>query len=166
MNTKLQQPWFDKVGVIALAPEPWSTQWMDRHYLMSRLTDYFQVVWMYQPGWRECLSTMLHPQGTTAAARAPRHAAMQLYEPEFWLPLLGRPAWLAQMTSRQRLRRACDRLRARGCTKIVLFICRPQFADALEHGQHDFSAYYVSDEYSFSATEVPVPPAERDLLKS
>jgi glycosyltransferase involved in cell wall biosynthesis len=149
-----------------LAPDPWSTQWMDRHYLASCLADYFQVLWMYQPDWRECLSTMLHPRSTTAAALAPRPTAMQLYEPEFWLPRLGQPAWLARMTSRERLRRACDRLRARGCTKIVLFICRPHFADALEHGQHHFCAYYVSDEYSFSATEMPVPQAERDLLKS
>jgi len=156
----------DEIGMIALAPDPWGRQWMDRHYLMSRLADYFQVEWLYQPGWRECLSAMWHPRGASEAAQAPRPAALQVYEPESWLPRLGRPAWLARMTSRQRLRRACDRLRARGCTRIVLFICRPEFADALEHGLHDFSAYYVSDEYSFSATEVPVPLAERNLLKS
>jgi glycosyltransferase involved in cell wall biosynthesis len=165
MNTKPQQR-LDEIGVIALAPDPWGQQWMDRHYLMSRLAEYFQVVWLYQPGWRESLSTMWQPRGASAAAQAPRPAALQVYEPESWLPRLGRPAGLARMTSRQRLKRACDRLRSRGCKKIVLFICRPEFADALEHGLHDFSAYYVSDEYSFSATEVPVPPAERDLLKA
>jgi glycosyltransferase involved in cell wall biosynthesis len=165
MNTK-PQPRLDEIGVIALAPDPWGRQWMDRHYLMSRLAEYFQVVWLYQPGWRECLSAMRHAQGASEAAQAPRPAALQVYEPEPWLPRLGRPARLARMTSRRRLQRACDRLRARGCTRIVLFICRPEFADALEHGLHDFSAYYVSDEYSFSATEVPVPVAERNLLKS
>ncbi len=152
--------------MIALAPDPWGRQWMDRHYLMSRLAEYFQVVWMYQPGWRECLSAIHRPRGASAAAQAPRPAALQVYEPESWLPRLGRPTGLARMTSRQRLQRACDRLRARGCSKIVLFICRPEFADALEHGLHDFSAYYVSDEYSFSATEVPVPAAERNLLQA
>src|SRR5882724_10517881 len=166
MNTKPQQQRSDEIGVIALAPDPWGQQWMDRHYLMSRLAEYFQVVWLYQPGWRESLSTIWQPRGGSAAAQAPRPAALQVYEPAPWLPRLGRPAGLAQMTSRQRLKRACDRLRAHGCNKIVLFICRPEFADALEHGLHDFSAYYVSDEYSFSATEVPVPLAERNLLKS
>ena len=77
----------------------------------------------------------------------------------------GRPG-LAEVTSRQRFARACELLRARGCTKIVPFICRPHFADSLTHRMHDFSAYYVSDEYSFSAKEVPVPQAERDLLKA
>jgi glycosyltransferase involved in cell wall biosynthesis len=166
MNTKPQQQRWDEVGVIALAPDPWGQQWMDRHYLMSHLADYFQVVWLCQPGWRESLSTLGRVRGTSAAAQAPKPAALQVYEPESWLPRLGRPAWLAQMTSRQRLKRACDRLRGRGCRKIVLFVCRPEFAEALDHRQHDFSAYYVSDEYSFSATEVPVPAAERDLLKS
>jgi glycosyltransferase involved in cell wall biosynthesis len=166
MNTKSQQPRLDEVGVIALAPDPWGRQWMDRHYLMSRLADYFQVLWLYQPGWQESLSAMWRPGVVSAAAEAPRPEALQVYEPESWLPRLGRPASIARMTSRERLKRACERLRARGCKKIVFFVCRPELADGLEHGLHDFGAYYVSDEYSFSAKEVPVPPAERDVLKA
>ena len=68
--------------------------------------------------------------------------------------------------SRQRLKRACDLLRAQGCTKLVLYIWRPEFADALEQVPHDFSIYHVNDEYSFSTTEVEVSPAERRLLES
>jgi glycosyltransferase involved in cell wall biosynthesis len=155
----------DKIGIVVLAPDPWSTQWMDRHYLMSRLAEYFQVLWLYQPDRRENFSRLAHPWRKSEAASAPRPDGLQIYEPGIWLPRLGRPVWLAEFTSRQRFARACELLRARGCTKIVPFICRPYFADSLRHGMHDFSAYYVSDEYSFSAKEVPVPQAERDLLK-
>jgi glycosyltransferase involved in cell wall biosynthesis len=160
----LSQPLLAEVGVIALVPDQWGPQWMDRHHMLSRLAGYFHVVWMTQPGWRECLSA-LRPRRITSGDAA-RPAALQVYESEIWLPRLGRPAWLARFTSRQRLQRAGELLRARGCTKVVLYICRPEFADALEHVPHDFSIYYVSDDYSFSTTEVEISPTERHLLKS
>lgn len=133
--------------------------------MLSRLAGYFQVVWMTQPEWRDCLSR-LHPFRTTSADDAPVLAGLQVYEPGFWLPKLARPDWLARFTSRQRLKHACKLLRARGCTKVVLYICRPDFGEALENTAHDFSIYYVSDEYSFTATEVAISPSERRLLKA
>ena len=57
-------------------------------------------------------------------------------------------------------------LRARGCTKIVLFVCQPEFGVALEDLPHDFSIYYVSDEYSFTTTEVELSATERKVLGS
>ena len=52
------QPQWGEVGVIALVPDPWSSVWMDRHHVLTRLANYFHVVWMHQPGWRECLSAL------------------------------------------------------------------------------------------------------------
>ncbi len=138
---------------------------MDRHYLLSRLAGYFQVVWMTQPRWRESLSG-LGSRGLSPEADAARPAGLQVYEPEAWLPRLGRPAWLARFTSRERLRRASDLLRARGCSKVVLFICQPEYGVALEDLPHDFSIYYVSDEYSFTTTEVELSATERKVLGS
>jgi glycosyltransferase involved in cell wall biosynthesis len=161
----LSQPSVGEVGVIALSPDPWSAQWMDRHYLLSRLAGYFQVLWMTQPGWRHSISG-LGSRGLSPAADAARPKGLQVYEPELWLPRVGRPAWLARLTSRERLRRANDLLRARGCTKVVLFICQPQYGVALEDLPHDFSIYYVSDEYSFSTTEVELSSTERKVLRS
>jgi glycosyltransferase involved in cell wall biosynthesis len=151
--------------VIALSPDPWSDQWFDRHYLVSRLAGYFQVVWMTQPRWRECVSGS-GSRGLSSAPDAARPAGLQVYESEIWLPRVGRPAWLARFTSRERLRRASKLLRARGCTKVVLFICQPEYGVALEDLPHDFSIYYVSDEYSFSTTEVEVSATERHVLRS
>jgi glycosyltransferase involved in cell wall biosynthesis len=165
MNTKLQQPLLGEVGVVALVPEKWSPQWMDRHYVMDRLAKYFQVVWMYQPDWRECLST-LYSKNAAPTDSSVRRAAMHVYQPEFWLPNLGRPAWLAKLTLRQRLKHVRNQLRAQGCTKLVLYVWRPRFADALDQVEHDFSLYHVNDEYSFTTTEVAVSPAERRVLES
>ena len=130
---------------------------MDRHYVMDRLAKYFQVVWMYQPDWRECLST-LRSENIAATDSSGKRTTMHVYQPEFWLPNLGRPAWLAKLTLRQRLKHVCDLLRAQGCTKMVLYVWRPRFAEALEQVAHDFSLYHVNDEYSFTTTEVAVSP--------
>jgi glycosyltransferase involved in cell wall biosynthesis len=161
----LSQPLVGEVGVIALSPDPWSAQWMDRHYLLSRLAGYFQVVWMTQPRWRDCLSN-LGSRGLSPAADAARPSGLQVYVPEAWLPRMGRPAWLARFTSRERLKRAADMLRARGCAKVVLFVCQPEYGVALEDLAHDFSIYYVSDEYSFTTTEVELSATERKVLGS
>jgi len=138
---------------------------MDRHYLLSRLAGYFQVVWMTQPSWQETLSAV-GSRGLSPEADAARPEGLQVYQPELWLPQLGRPAWLARFTSQARLRRASNILRACGCTKIVLFICRPEYGVAIEDLPHDFSIYYVSDEYSFTTTEVEVSATERKVLGS
>jgi glycosyltransferase involved in cell wall biosynthesis len=139
---------------------------MDRHYVMDRVAKYFHVVWMYQPGWRECLAGLMSNGKVTQMLSAPRRASLQVYQPEYWLPQLGRPAWLASFTLRQRLKHVRDMLRAQGCTKVVLYLWRPEFAEALEQLPHDFSVYHVNDEYSFSSTEVAVPSKERQLLES
>jgi glycosyltransferase involved in cell wall biosynthesis len=161
----LQQPRWGEVGIIALVPDRWGPVWMDRHHVLSRLTMYFHVVWMHQPGWRECLSGVYRRRASSIEYPL-KPEALHIYHPQFWLPRLGRPAWLAQLTSRRRFRHVCELLRARGCTKILLYLWELEFADALGEVQHDFSIYNVSDEYSFSSTETPVTPKERELLKS
>jgi glycosyltransferase involved in cell wall biosynthesis len=165
MTTKLQQPLLGKVGLIGLAPDQWSSRWMDRHFLMDRLAKYFHVVWMYQPGWRECVAA-LGSSRERQPVSAPHRDSLHVYEPQYWLPYLSRPAGLAKFTLRQRLKHAADILRAQGCTKLVLYVWRPEFADALEQVPHDFSVYHVNDEYSFTSTEVAVSAKERQILAS
>jgi glycosyltransferase involved in cell wall biosynthesis len=138
---------------------------MDRHYVMDRLAKYFQVVWMYQPDRRECLAGLFSGNAPPSDS-SPRRASLHVYRPEYWLPKLDRPAWLANFTLRQRLKHVREMLRARGCTKFVLYIWRPEFANSLEHMTHDFSVYHVNDEYSFTTTEVAVTASERRLLES
>jgi len=166
MNTNLPRPRLDKVGVVALVPDHWDPHWQPRHHVLSRLAGYFQVVWMNRPpGWRESLSASCQPR-VASTNNPPTPPGLQIYQPEPWLPTLGRPAWLAQFTLRKRLQGARDLLRARGCTKVVLYIWRPEFIDAIAQMPHDLSVYHIDDEYSFSPTELEVPPAERALLET
>ena len=138
---------------------------MDRHHVLTRLANYFHVVWMHQPGWRKSLSKIFSGHdGSTIVGEKP--AAMLVYEPSGWLPRLGRPEWLGCLTARQRFKQVHDMLRARGCTKIVLYLWGLEFADVLDQIPNDLSIYNVSDEYSFSSTEVAVSREERELLES
>jgi glycosyltransferase involved in cell wall biosynthesis len=160
------QPVWNDVGVIALVPDEWEPQWQTRHQVMSRLARYFHVVWVSQPHrWWDCLSVL-----TSRQRLAPDNPAVpanfEVYKPEFWLPLLGRPAWLAAFTSRQRLARARARLRDQGCKRVALYVFRPDFGRVLDHIEHDLSIYHIDDEYSFSRTETEVSPVERNLLES
>ena len=164
MNTN--RPQLAKIGIVGLVPDHWDPQWQVRHHVLSRLAGYFSVVWMnYPSGWRGILSALNRRRArATEDLTAPE--GLQIYEPGPWLPMLGRPAWLAQFVSRRRLKHACDMLRARGCTRIVLYVWRPEFAQALDQATHDLSIYHVDDEYSFSPTEAEISPTERGLLES
>src|SRR5229473_8444569 len=114
MKMNLQQPRWGNVGVIALVPDSWSSVWMDRHHVLTRLAAYFHVVWMHQPGWRHSLSAM-HPGSGTPTANPASAGAMQLYEPGFWLPRLSRPRWLSRLTAKRRFKQVCGLLRTQGC---------------------------------------------------
>lgn len=165
MITHHPQLLFPEVGVIALVPDRWIPQWESRHFVLSRLAAYFNVVWVNYPHQvRQISSALRRDKGSTG--HPPTPAGLQVYQPEFWLPLAGRPRWLAEFTSRLRLQRARDLLCARGCKKLVLYIWRPEFAGALSQMEYDLTVYHIDDEYSFSATETEISSVERKLLES
>ncbi len=165
MNSARQNPRWNQIGVIALVPDHWGPCWESRHQVLTRLAASFHVVWVDHPhGWRESFSALKSPRAAVDGPATP--PGFEVYHPEFWLPLMGRPAGLARFTARQRLKRAGDRLRARGCTKLVLYIWRPEFGEGCKDAAHDLCIYHVDDEYTFSTTEVDVPTGERMLLES
>lgn len=146
MTSQYGQPLHPEVGVVALVADGWNPHWEARHFVLSRLAKYFHVVWIDYPyGWRDNLRVRRRSPEFYPAPPA----GLQIYRPETWLPLIGRPRWLAEFTSRRRLEHARDRLRT-GCTRLVLYIWRPEFADALGQIQSDLSIYHIDDEYSFS----------------
>jgi glycosyltransferase involved in cell wall biosynthesis len=165
MNTNLPQPALNEVGVIALVPDRWSEEWQARHQIASRLARYFPLVWVDYPlGRQELLRSLL--QRHQGADRTKLPEAFQVYSPGPWLPRLGRPAWIGRWTLGQRLRRAQRLLLARGCSQIVLYLWRPEFAPAITQIAHQLSCYHIDDEYSFSPVEVGLDPAEVHLIRS
>lgn len=155
-----------EVGVIGLVPDEWGWPWMARQQILTRLCRYFRVVWVDPPrGWRE----QWLPQEQQAPAARVEHPeeypGFTVYRPGKWLPQLYRPHALADFTAARRLKNAVGLLSEQGCKKIILYLWRPQFANALRFVKHDLSCYHIDDEYSFSEAEVPNGSEEMALIE-
>lgn len=165
MNTNPHQPLFGEVGIIALVPDRWGPYWQARHQIATRLALYFQVVWVdCPPTWQKSLrwSSWRPPIGQPAETPV----GFQVCRTGPWSPNLGRPAWLRHWFSRQRLEKAQRLLRDRGCSRIVLYLWRPEFADSLNLVDHHLSCYHIDDEYSFSPSERELDASEVQLIRA
>lgn len=163
-------PYLSDVGVITLVPCEWESTWLSRHQILTRLAKYFHIVWCTPVRWwrqREWWQE-LWPCGELQDRRGDRGVTvapgLTIYQPERWLPGVGRPHCLGRWTEKQRLRRAHNILRTRGCRKIILYLWRPNSASALDLIEHDLSCYYINDEYTFSDIEQPIDPREAQLI--
>jgi glycosyltransferase involved in cell wall biosynthesis len=132
--------------------------------VLFRLSRYFHGVWV-DPArhwrWWERPDT-----GRAVPAPEPVEGADRfvIYKPR--LPLFYRPPQLARFVRRLRLRRARSILVRRGCTEILLYLWRPEFADALELVPFTQSHYHIDDEYSFLDHETPMRDEERRLIEA
>src|SRR5262249_12846752 len=151
------------IGVIALVYQHWNSGGRGAHQVLTRLARYFHVVWV-DPAheWRQ---TLKRPGlSLPKTIRAAQSQSFRVYAPDFWLPKLYRPEWLATYTFNQRLKRARSLLLRRGCRKIILYLWHYQFAAALFSIPFDLSCYHINDEYSFSEVELPMEKAEAELI--
>jgi glycosyltransferase involved in cell wall biosynthesis len=147
--------------VLALVPDRWSERWQPRHHVLTRLARYMRVVWVNPaPEWRDVAR---HPRGFRVMEPHPA-PGLSVHSPDLYLPRVYRPGPIGAHLFRQRLRGARRALLRAGCTRIVLYVWRPHFADALSAVPFDLSCYHIDDEYSFSPIEQPISPPELRLL--
>lgn len=153
------------VGVLNLVPDTWGGPWMSRHQLLTRLARYFHVAWLEPPQeWREIWVDGELDDGGQPAETADTPGFHRVV-PGRWLPKIYRPASLASLLDRLRTRKAAHVLHAANCSKIVLYIWRPEFGHAIGAVDHDLSVYHVVDDYTFSEEEEPIPAEEVRLLR-
>ena len=158
-------PYLSDVGIITLVPCEWESTWLSRHQTLTRLAKYFHVVWCTPARWwRQREWWLRGGQDGRGASGVTVSPGLTIYQPERWLPGVGRPRCLARWTERQRLRRAHSILRSRECRKTILYLWRPNSASALDLIDHDLSCYYINDEYTFSDIEQPIDPHEARLI--
>jgi glycosyltransferase involved in cell wall biosynthesis len=159
-----QPPYFADVGVISLVPDEWGGPWQPRHHILTRLPRYFNVVWCNpaRRWWKLWHRPWFHNHGVDYGSALV--AGLTIYRPERWLPAIGRPLILAQLTLREQLRRAQNLLRDRGCRTIILYIWRPWYGLALDVMHYDLSCYHIDDEYTFSVVEKPIEEREEKLI--
>lgn len=156
-------PLFPDVGVLALVPDRWGEVWQVRQQVLTRLTRYFRVVWCNSPdGWRDYWLR----KGSHALRPVIEEAgSLLMYTPSRWLPFLYRPQIIARFMERERLRQAAAILKKRGCSRILLYIWRPEFGSALDLIDFELSFYHIDDEYSFSSTEQDISDEEAALIR-
>src|SRR6266849_3438989 len=158
-------PLIPEVGVLALVPDHWGWQWQLRHQVLTRLARYFPVVWMNPAeDWRrslDCRNLLARREQTPVTENGFFVHTSAPYLPEFYSP-----HWLARLSFRKRLEHARDLLLRKGCKKVILYLWRPEFAEALDSIPHDLSCYHIDDEYSFSAVDRTIPEAELHLIKN
>lgn len=152
-------------GVIAVVPDCWNDICMPRHQVVQRLAARYPTVWL-EPAdnWRAYLvpGGRRFLQGDSWSTPV---AGMDVYTPGWTHPLVFRPRSVARATFASRLRAARRRLLQRGAERIVLYVWRDEFADALDLVDHDASVYHVDDEYTFSETDLPNSPRELELMR-
>jgi glycosyltransferase involved in cell wall biosynthesis len=154
-------PLIPDVGVIAMVADDWGPEWMSRHQILTRLAEYFRIVWVNPSlDWRQTFR-----RSSARFQEADPPPGFQVYEHDFWLPRFYRPSFLANYTFRERLRRARNLLLRAGCSKIVLYVWRPEFAASLDAVPFDLSCYHIVDEYSFSDVDLPNSREEEQLLR-
>jgi glycosyltransferase involved in cell wall biosynthesis len=153
-----------RTGIIALVPDLYPGPWSTRHHVLTRLAEQFPVVWvepsldwrrqwLTRDGWRR-RELSSQDQGSLAVLERNR-----------WYANVYRPRFLRRAIRRARYDEAREQLLARGAQRIALYLWRPEFADALDLVQHDFSCYHIDDEYTFSATAQANTPAEVELIR-
>lgn len=160
-------PLHPEVGIISLAKEPYSAQWLSRQQVLTRLARYYHVLWVNPaPEWREALAVGRLGSRETHVDGLPLPSSFTVYDTPGRLPVVYKPAWLGRYLARARLRAAAAALRRRGCLRIVLYIWHVDFADAINLVPHDVSCYHIYDEYSGSEVESALDPREERLIRS
>jgi len=161
-NTPPDAPCFPEVGVLGLVPDDWDGNWQPRHQVLSRLSRYFNVVWV-SPA-QELWARSGHGGTPVPPPRESLGPNLTVYKAGKLLPRLYRPAFLASFLARLRLKKAKQLLSDRGCRKVILYLWRPEYAEAVDLINSELTCYHIDDEYSFSELEQPLSESEALLI--
>ena len=162
-----ETPLIPEVGILALPYHHFGSRWLTPHHVMTRLANYFHVLWLEPPHhWREIPSLTGKRQAIPNLVKSlPSSFHLHISEP--WLADLHRPYWMRRILSAARIRRAWGLLRRQGCRKLVLHLWHYQFESALAIGRQNLSLYHIDDEYSFSPrTSTYLAPGEFRVLRT
>jgi len=159
-------PLLPEIGVIAVVPDHWQSTWTTRHYVLTKLSRYFRIVWV-EPHihWWEIRASHF---GSLANSRFEEQSrsgvCVQKNNP--FLPRTYRPKFLDRILRTARIRSAVSYLKSRGCKKTILYLWRPEDYELLDWIEHDASCYHIDDEYSFSSEELPVDELEVEVIRN
>jgi glycosyltransferase involved in cell wall biosynthesis len=154
-----------RTGVIFLVPDRWRGIWMPRHQVAHRLGRHFEVVWIEAARpWRDYWHPTRHREVVIQDVPTDLPGCT-VYDPGRWLPELYKPRWLRDWIRRARLRAALRILKRKSCSRIIVYLWRPEFAWALDQIRADLTCYHIDDEYRFTASDQSNDPAEVAVIR-
>jgi hypothetical protein len=144
----------DGIGLISFLHHRWTDRWATSHNILSRLAERWPIVAVEQTVyWR---------------SRKPR-APVRRVDGVTVLPgplLIPRALPLQNWLLRRTLRRARSIVEAQGANRIGLYLWHFELPSILDWSGADALFYHVSDEYTFSDVELPIPPEELRILET
>lgn len=153
------------IGIIALTDRAWTDRYRAAHYFMLQLAERHPLVWVNPAHhWRDTLHRLR--LRTPVFRQLNGSTGLTIYDPPVPFPFVHRPPALSRWFRACRLAQARRYLLRQGCDKVVLYVWRPKYADALDLVEHDVSVYHIDDEYSFSASDPPTSADEHRLIES
>src|SRR6266850_2098589 len=150
------------VGVVAVTDDSWNGVWTTRHFMLHHLARYFRVAWLEPMEARgrilarrsQARSIQEDAQGTKSIKTAGVEGVTKC-QPLRWLPDFHGSQRLRRAVRSFRYARAGSYLRKLGCSRVVLYLWRPSYVDALASRQwFDAVVYHIDDEYTFSENRV------------
>lgn len=159
-------PWFPDVTILAMVPDDWCAPFQPRHYVLSRLSRYFNVIWHTAASdWHEVFHTHVNRVCPDNAKTDGRVApGLEIYKNPKALPVIHSPKRLARLFERLRIMQVQARLKRAKAQKTILYVWRPEFKWALDKFSYDLLCYHIDDEYTWSTEAVPIQPDEKTLL--
>jgi glycosyltransferase involved in cell wall biosynthesis len=157
-----RKPCITDVGVIALVPDKWKAFWETRHFILSGLSEYFPVVWCEPPYSRQ--NFWKNSVDSEFGLDSSFFPGLSVYQPERWLPNIGRPSFLSYWMGKKRLNNARDLLVSQGCRKIIVYLWRPNFQAALDLMNYDLSCYHIDDDYTLGNSHHVLIKTERKIV--
>jgi hypothetical protein len=152
-------------GIIALAPNDWQGQWVNRQQLLSRLGRRWPIV--YSNG-----AWTIWERGSKEWRRAPvggrfyRLNDVWVDAPPRWLMRWPRFGVWDQILIRRQARRLRRQLAVAGAKRRIAYICHPIFLPYLKHLDAELLVYHAYDLFDSQPGWTPAQEAsERELLR-
>jgi glycosyltransferase involved in cell wall biosynthesis len=159
------------VGVVAVTDDSWNGCWTTRHFILQHLARFFRVAWLEPTRGQWWTSTsraraLKADEWEVNTVKTAGLTGVMKCEPFRWLPDFYKPQSARRVLRYLRYARAAWSLRRLGCTRVVLYVWRPTYVDALEARRwFDAVVYHIDDEYTFSETATPITPTELRLIR-
>ncbi len=151
-------------SILALAPNPWHGQWVNRQYLLSRLADTHQVV--YSNGaWFSWQRSSDAWRLSSCNAKLTSDAGVQVETPPRWLLRYEKVAVLDRLVLRLHAR-SLERHISRADADYVCMMFHPEFEPYLDHLRPGCLVYHAYDLFESTPGWTEVDDAREQRLLS